>query len=291
MEIADLFRLDLLSKEDIERAQQTPLTKRFELGDEISAAQRHFLAVHGFIIFSGVAKPDELDMIVSEADRIEQQWLSEKREAVHGVPLVFGKDPEGKPYIQRFPFTSVFSEKIKSFVRDDRFEPIRKMFGDAARIGDSEKDGLVFNRYLNVKGGRRPRLGWHTDGLRDLFYCRMPGPMLNVGMHFDRITAADGGLRLIPGSHHQGFFAMCFRKAYFVSHKEDPQEIVVETFPGDLTIHDGRLWHRVAQSQKQGWASLRRSMFVPYLTGPFEPKDENSPTPFYHKLNRLMGVG
>ncbi|MEC9073064.1 MAG: hypothetical protein VX938_11810, partial [Myxococcota bacterium] len=69
-------------------------------------------------------------------------------------------------------------------------------------------------------------------------------------------------------------------------HKPDPQEICVETEPGDLTIHDGRLWHRVARSQTPG--AVRRSMYVPYLTGPVEPKNEESSTPGYHYLGRLM---
>jgi ectoine hydroxylase-related dioxygenase (phytanoyl-CoA dioxygenase family) len=77
---------------------------------------------------------------------------------------------------------------------------------------------------------------------------------------------------------------MCFRKPYFVSHRPDPDEFVVETQPGDLTVHDGRLWHRVARSQRTGPASLRRSMYVPYLTGPYEPKNERSRTPAYHHL-------
>ena len=80
---------------------------------------------------------------------------------------------------------------------------------------------------------------------------------------------------------------MCFRKPYFVYHRPDKREITVETQAGDLTVHDGRLWHRVARSQRQGWPSIRRSMYVPYLTGPVEPKTDNSPTPFYHQLGRF----
>jgi len=129
-----------------------------------------------------------------------------------------------------------------------------------------------------------PRLGWHTDGLRDLFYGRMPQEQLNIGLHLDRCRRDNGGLRLIPGSHRQGFWSMCFRKPYFVSHRDDPAELCVETWPGDLTVHDGRLWHRVARSSHTGGASLRRSMYLPYLTGPYEPKSEDSPTPAYHRV-------
>ena len=100
--------------------------------------------------------------------------------------------------------------------------PILELIGDDARVGDREKDGVVVNRYLNVPGSVYPRLGWHTDGLRDLFYGRMPQQMLNIGLHLDRCTRDNGGLRLIPGSHRQGFWSMCFRKPYFVSHRRRP---------------------------------------------------------------------
>jgi phytanoyl-CoA hydroxylase len=289
--MAVVMDVSRLSAEDLAELKEIPLDTRFELGEELTQLQKNFLAVHGFLIFNQVASTDEVQMILSEADGLGQRWIDEDTTVINGIPLMYGVDPEGKKFVQRQPFNTMFSEKIKSFVRDSRFEPIRRIFGEKARVGDVEKDGLVFNRYINIEGGRRPQLGWHTDGLRDLFYGRMPGPMLNVGLHFDEIKEADGGLRLIPGSHNQGFLSMCFKKAYFISHKADPKEITVETKPGDLTIHDGRLWHRVARSNKFGWDSLRRTMFVPYLTGPYEPKDENSKMPFYHRLDKLIKAG
>jgi ectoine hydroxylase-related dioxygenase (phytanoyl-CoA dioxygenase family) len=260
---------------------------RFTLGAAITAEQRAFLDTHGFLVFAAVAAPSEVAMLARELDRIEARWAAEERETVNGIPLFWGQN-EGKPYLQRLPFTSTFSDEIRAFVRDDRFAPIRDLVGQGARVGDSEKDGVVINRYINAPGSVHPRLGWHTDGLRDLFYLRMPKPMLNVGLHLDRCPRENGGLRLIPGSHEQGFFSMCFRKAYFVSHAPDPAEVAVETEPGDLTVHDGRLWHRVAVSTRTGPSSLRRSMYVPYLTDPYEPKTETSKTPLYHRLGAAL---
>lgn len=265
-----------------------PVSTRFALGAEITEPQRSFLDRYGFLHFEAVASPDEVAMLCSEIERVEARWLAEKRESVFGIPLFFGRNAEGRPFLQRLAFTSVFSDGIREFVRDARFEPIRQLVGADARVGDREKDGVVVNRYLNVPGSVYPRLGWHTDGLRDLFYGRMPQRFLNVGLHLDACCADNGGLRLVPGSHLQGFWSMCFRKPYFVSHAPDPEEICVETHPGDLTVHDGRLWHRVARSTRTGPASLRRSMYVPYLTGPFEPKDEASPMPAYHRLGAAL---
>jgi len=264
-----------------------PLLTRFSLGPEITPVQRRFLDRHGFLVFAKVATTEEIAMIGGELDRIEREWTAAQRESVYGIPLFWGRN-DGKAFLQRFPFTSAFSPAIRDFVRDPRFVPIRDLVGTGARVGDNEKDGVVVNRYINTEGSAYPRLGWHTDGLRDLFYLRMPKRMLNIGLHLDRCTEDNGGLRLLPGSHTQGFLSMCFRKPYFVSHAKDPNEIVVETEPGDLTVHDGRLWHRVAASTRRGPASLRRSMYVPYLTDAPAPKDDSSTMPLYHRVGGAL---
>lgn len=261
-----------------------PLETRFDLGDRITDQQRAFLDEHGFLVFPRVASPSEVALILSEIDRIAAEWIAVGRKKVFGVPIFRGCDPEGGPFLQRMPFTSCFSPAIRALVRDRRFDPIRELVGTGARVGDAEKDGVVVNRYINVRGSAYPRLGWHTDGLRDLFYLRKPKPMLNVGLHLDHCPRDNGGLRLIPGTHRQGFASMCFRKLYFVSHAPDQSEIAVETEPGDLTIHDGRLWHRVERSTREGLASLRRTLYVPYLTDAPQPKHDGSPTPLYHYL-------
>ena len=206
-----------------------PITTRFTLGDEITEVQQAFFDTHGFLIFDRVAAEAEVQMIAEELDAIQASWLEEDRKDVNGIPLFIGEDPDGKPFIQRFCFASTFSERIREFVLDPRFEPVRRMVGADARVGHDEMDGVVVNRYVNTPRSAYPGLGWHTDGLRDLTYFRMPQPMFNVGLHLDRITAADGGLRLIPGSHTQGLWDTCFRKLYFLDHQADPAEVVVET--------------------------------------------------------------
>ncbi len=265
-----------------------PLSTRFELGAEITPIQQAFFDRHGFILFSKVASQSELDAIYAEICRIQDLWLSEGRKKVYGIPLFVGKDHTGAPFIQRFAFTSMFSDVIRNFVRDPRLEPVRRLVGENARVGDNERDGVVFNRNLNVPGTTYRNLGWHTDGLRDLFYLRGIKPQLNVGLHFDRCTRESGGLRIIPGTHKQGLASTLFRKAYFVSHEADPHEIAIETEPGDLTVHDGQAWHRVERSPLVGPESLRRTMYVPYLTDAYSPKSEASPTPPYHYLGMAM---
>lgn len=272
-------------------ARSLPHGTRFTLGEQLTPVQRAFLDLHGYVVFARVARPDEVQRILEEADRVQGELIAAGRTKVNGLPIWVGAGLTGEPFIQRLPFTSLFSDYVKQFVRDARFEPVRQLIGDDARVGDDELDGVVLNRYIRTPGSLRPGLGWHTDGLREIFYLRMPGPMLNVGLHFDRIRPEDGGLRIIPGTHKQGFFKMALYKPYFVSHKPDKREIAVETWPGDLTVHDGRTWHRVQASPHEGAQSLRRSMYVPYVTGPYAPKSEDSGTPAYMRVfNRWMGA-
>lgn len=262
-----------------------PLTTRFRLRAETTPIQAAFLGKHGFLVYDRVASLAEIETILAEVDRVEQELLAKGTRQIFGVPVWFGFDPDGKDYLFRMGFTSTMSDWLAAFVRDRRFEPVRRLIGEDARIGDREKDGVVFNRYVRADGSLRPDLGWHTDALRDVVYnWAMPGPMLNIGLHFDRIRPEDGGLRLLPGTHTQSAWSTLFRKVHFYSNDADSAEIAVETWPGDLTVHDGRMWHRVQGSPATGWKSLRRSMYVPYVIDGYAPKDANSRTPLYMRL-------
>jgi hypothetical protein len=278
-------RLALSAADALVAARALPLGTRFQLRAEITPIQQAFLDLHGFLVFDRVASRDEVNTALAEIDRVEAELLAAGKQKVNGVPVWFGPDPDGNEYLYRMGFSSEFSPWLSQFVRDRRFEPVRLLIGADARIGEREKDGVVFNRYVNAPASLRPNLAWHTDSLRDIFYnFKVPGPMLNVGLHFDRVRPEDGGLRLVPGTHTQGVLGSLFRKLQFVSQGADRNELAVETWPGDLTVHDGRMWHKVDANPVQGWASLRRSMYVPYVVDAVLEKHAGSPTPLYLRL-------
>jgi ectoine hydroxylase-related dioxygenase (phytanoyl-CoA dioxygenase family) len=109
-------------------------------------------------------------------------------------------------------------------------------------------------------------------------------PMLNVGIHLDTCLFENGGLRVLPGTHKQNMLKLLFGKKYFIDNSDDAKEVGFDIQAGDLTVHDGRTWHRVKQSPLVGEESRRRVMYIPIITGKFKPKSEMSKTPFYHKF-------
>jgi len=294
--------------------------KTFVAGPTLTDEQIAFQRYYGFIHFRQALTSAELNTIITERKLIEKQLMENHTTAIHGVPIFIGACADGAAMscVHRIPFGSSLSPPLNLTIRslDQRYHQIfQGLIADSdnagsqcaatnphdvaqpARIGDREKDGVVLNSYVNLPRQDTPRwsrndLGWHTDGLRDLVHLKMPPPMLNIGFHLDSVDPqyGDAALCLIPGTHLQSFLSFCFRKPYFLATAPDPDEICIATTAGDLTVHDGRLWHRVQASNKTGEASLRRTMFIPYLSAnhPFSPKSNDSAMPLYHMIGKML---
>ena len=257
----------------------------FTLGLTLTDEQKDFFEKYGFIQFKAFISKEKVAELLRESERVQVQWVIEDRKFVNGVPIKYGKDLTGKKIVQRFAFLNQASEKFAEVLKDDRLKALFAFIGtDDCRVGETEKDGLVFNHYINIDSSNFSRMGWHTDALRDIFYGKKVLPMLNVGLHFDNTTIENGGLRLIPGTHNKGLGTLLFKKPYFISHKPDKNEIGLNVEAGDLTVHDGRLWHRVAQSPFVGEKSRRRVMYVPIITGSYQPRTEKSKPLFYQRF-------
>jgi ectoine hydroxylase-related dioxygenase (phytanoyl-CoA dioxygenase family) len=260
----------------------------FALGEMLTTEQKDFFEKNGFIHFKNFISKETVTTLLAEAEKIQDEWVSQGYKMINGVPIKYGTDITGKKIVQRFAFLNQHSSLFSDLLKDQRLKALFDFIGtDDCRIGETEKDGLVFNHYINTEESNYSQLGWHTDALRDVFYGQKILPMLNVGIHLDNSTTDNGGLRLIPGTHNQGLRTLLFKKFYFLSHKPDKNELGLNVEPGDLTVHDGRLWHRVARSPFIGEKSRRRVMYVPIITGKFTPRTENSKPLFYQRLISL----
>lgn len=261
----------------------------FTLSNGLTREQIDFFEEYGFLHFKNFITPEAIQTIIKAAAEVQQQWIESNVSKVNGVPIKYGYDVDGSKIVQRFAFLSLHHPVLSEFLKDPRFETLLPLLGSKdARIGEHEKDGMVFNHYINTEKSAFTKMGWHTDALRDIFYGKKIMPMLNVGVHLSDAVPGNGGLRIIPGSHKQGLLDLLFRKKYFLDNDSDPNEIGLSPKAGDLTIHDGRLWHRVAQSTLKGESSRRRVIYIPFISGKYAPKNEKSPTLFYQKFAGLV---
>lgn len=257
----------------------------FQFGQSLTNEQKNTFRKYGVIQFKHFADKTTVQQFLSEIQKVEDNLLSSNTQKVNGIPLKFGINTNGKKFIQRIAFTSQYSSVLSNFLKDERLAQLAELLHPyEGRVGENEKDGLVLNHYVNTPDSEYKQLGWHTDSPRDIFLGSKIMPMLNVGLHLDDYSFEKGGLRVLAGTHNQGLFKLLFRKKYFVDNDPDPKEIGFNIEAGDLTVHDGRLWHRVQRSPFFGEESRRRVMYIPIVTGAYRPKHAGSPTPFYHKL-------
>lgn len=251
--------------------------------------QVDFFNKNGFVHIKGFVDRQQVQTFLHEMQRIESNWLAEKVDKINGTPIKFGYDENGQRIVQRFAFASLFSPVLANFLNDDRLQQLTQLLGPyEGRISPEEKDGLVINHYVRTPESNFSRMGWHTDSPRDLFMGHRIRPMLNVGLHLDDCPQRNGGLRVLPGTHKQNALLTLFRKRQFIDHRPDPREVGFDIEAGDLTIHNGSLWHRVEQSPYEGAASRRRVMYIPIITGEYQPKNQHSKTPFYHRFARRI---
>jgi len=262
---------------------------RFVLGQTISNEQRRFFNEYGFIHFKNFIPQDTVNSIIQASEEVQQHWLAASVKKINGVPIKFGKDLDGSPIVQRFAFINQHHPMLGALAADIRFHTLLQLAGPEARLGTEEKDGMVFNHYINASNSSFTKMGWHTDGLRDVFHGTRVNPMLNVGIHLNTLKPENGGLRILPGTHQQSLYQLLFKKRYFLDNDADENEVAIAPEAGDLTIHDGRLWHRVAQSLVSGPESRRRVIYIPIIGGKYAPKHAESPTAFYQRFAGIVG--
>lgn len=258
------------------------------LGSSLTAEQKAFFKKNGAIHFPGFIGPETVARIWKACEEIQDRWIGEGKENVNGIPIKYGNDVDGRRIVQRFAFANQHNAVLAELLRDPRLEVLLDLVGPGARLGINEKDGLVVNHYVNTDASKFTQMGWHTDSIRDVFLGKKILPMLNVGIHLDDQDPINGGLRLLPGTHEAGLWNMLFKKKYFLNNEPDPKEVAFRIKAGDLTVHDGRCWHRVERSRLTGEASRRRVMYIPIIAGKYDPKSANSPTPFYHRFHHLV---
>jgi phytanoyl-CoA hydroxylase len=135
----------------------------FHLEDKLNAEQINFFKKYGIIQFKNFINKETVDLFLSEVNKVQNFLLTNEIKKVNCIPLKFGKDIDGSSLIQRIAFTSLYSKTLSGFLKNDRLQNLLGLLGNyQGRIGENEKDGLVFNHYVNDDQSGFKQLGWHT---------------------------------------------------------------------------------------------------------------------------------
>lgn len=270
------------------RANRVISIPDFRLEDRLTPEHIDFFETYGFIRFKRFASRETARSLYEAFNTLTAELVAKKAEQVNGIPLIKGTRDDGSAFFGRIPFVSLQSPAFAEFLRDPRFQAIIDDLAPGSRIGQDERDGLVVNRFRNNPGAKYKNLGWHTDSLRDIAYLEKPRRYLNVGFSITDSPLHVGGLRVLPCTHNQSIASMLTTKAHFLDMTPDPNELAITTEAGDLTIHDGRIWHRTALATVTGDASERCVTYLPIMDGPLKRKHDGSATPFYFHLKKLL---
>lgn len=265
------------------------LKKKFELSGPLTKEQIDFYDAYGFLHFTRVLTDEEVSNVRKLIDEIHEHIIKNQITSTHGIPIKFNSDDMTSAIVHRLPFGHTFSPYLNDLLHREVFGYLLNLIKDyELRMAYQEKDGLVINKFLNTEHSAYKQMGWHTDVMRDIFMLRKALPMVNVGLYVTKSDETNGGLRVIPGSHKQSVFSMFTQKVQIIDTKYDENEFLIAANPGDLVLHDGRMWHRVGRSVYEDERSLRIVMYIPLITGKKEYRNHDSKMPIYHRLNKLF---
>ncbi len=103
---------------------------------------------------------------------------------------------------------------------------------------------------------------WHQD---NDFVAVAPAEFLTAILAVDRMTTTNGGLQVLPGSHHQGVVDYV-PSAYLFTLEDPPAEdagVAIELDPGDLLVMSSLIFHRSGPNQTEGWRRTWLLQFLP----------------------------
>ena len=86
----------------------------------LSPEQQQFLDAQGYIKFDQFLSDDEVDFFWRELEKVQASWITEGRQKACGIPIKYGRDLDGQPFVNRFAFASLYSTPLHEFVTSER---------------------------------------------------------------------------------------------------------------------------------------------------------------------------
>jgi ectoine hydroxylase-related dioxygenase (phytanoyl-CoA dioxygenase family) len=204
---------------------------------QLSEQQLAHFRTFGFLVFRQHLNPDEAARFRREFDAGLDSWIE-------------GRDHDGKArqYASLMEETTPF---VAGLAHDPRFAAVAEQL--------LERDILCIAVDGNYQVGDT---AWHPDthtlNYLGVKFCIYP----------DKLTAANGALRVIPGSHLEPFHSTISRDAdnYGVAPDQYPA-FAFESDPGDVLVFNVATWHAAF-----GGDNKRRQGIIVYYEDPKTPE-------------------
>ncbi|MBJ20075.1 MAG: hypothetical protein CL933_11745 [Deltaproteobacteria bacterium] len=190
---------------------------------------RAFLSTAGFVHIRGVFDESQTRELGVEIDRVRDALEPGQGDCWWSTTQT------GEQVVSRINYLDRWSETIKKMAWDPRTQRLGRLLGDHFRVCDDRLDGpMCFLKNSNIAQGLGD-LGWHKDD--GLGGHPVMCPFLQVGIQLDRADPENGQLWVLAGSHRYSNHPMSWGD-------EEGQPVVrIETEPGDVTVHNGDLFH------------------------------------------------
>lgn len=226
-----------------------------------------FFGQHGFAILRGLFAPEEVAAIQQDCDRV--QTTSDQSEATSSLTTLAGDaiDQQAPVVVNHVTHVTRRSELVRRRVLDPVIVSLVREWIPEAWLLEGAFFGVVYQDARNAPGSGYSRIGWHTDWQSGPHLDRWPA--VAVTIHLDPTSAANGFLRVVPGSHlwatpapyvnanrapvpagaqpvggHTSAKPPCPMPLTF---GHVPGEIAVYCKTGDVLFHDAYLWHSASE--------------------------------------------
>lgn len=220
----------------------------------ITGEQIAFYRENGYVQIPEVLSPDEL----ADLRRVISKAVREHRKVIREAGTREKSDYE-KVFLQMVNLWEHF-EEIRPFVLSERLAEI------ARRLAGARSVRLFHDHALIKEPGDSRETPWHQD----FPYWPMDKPgALSCWLALDNVTAGNGALSFIPGTHRLGRL-----KPITLGNPEDifdqikgkldevPEPVLMNMKAGSCTFHDGNTFHYAGANHTR---RPRRALAIIYI--------------------------
>ncbi len=238
----------------------------------------------GFVILKRAVSSSDLDKIETELGTAQNKLINGQLDDRYGTELLDepGATFEGEAFRHYVINCTELSASALAVAKSDLLKAFaEKLFESKdAWLNDYARFGVVYQDARTDQGSKYSRIGWHADYNSDEDSKAWPGFAFTI--HIDPTSAANGFLRVVPGSHKVEMHKDNIGSWAF-DHVQG--EVPVFADRGDIILHDYRLWHAAARGTADGLSGRRRHVRGSWYAGERYALDHGIGT-FYKNASR-----